>query len=56
VRQLCRELQIPPLRSYGVQEHDVPTLVAKAAQASSTKGNPIPLTADELQEMLTRAL
>jgi alcohol dehydrogenase class IV len=56
VRNLCRELQIPPLSSYGIQEQHVPTLVEKAATASSTKGNPIALTKDELREVLTRAL
>jgi len=56
VRQLCRDFQIPPLRSYGIEDKDVPTLVEKASQASSTKGNPISLTMDELQEVLTLAL
>ena len=56
VRQLCRELQIPPLSSYGIQERDVPTLVEKASKASSTKGNPLTLTMDELREVLTHAL
>jgi alcohol dehydrogenase class IV len=56
VRELCRELQIPPLSSYGIQEQDVPTLVEKASKASSTKSNPITLTTDELREVLTRAL
>jgi alcohol dehydrogenase class IV len=53
---LCRDLRIPPLGSYGIQDKDVPTLVEKGSQASSTKGNPIALTMDELQEILTRAL
>jgi alcohol dehydrogenase class IV len=56
VRQLCQELQIPPLSSYGIQERDVAILVEKASRASSTKGNPITLNADELHEVLTRAL
>jgi alcohol dehydrogenase class IV len=56
VRQLCRELQIPPLSSYGIQECHVPTLVEGASRASSTKGNPIALTPDELRELLTCAL
>jgi alcohol dehydrogenase class IV len=56
VRQLCQELQIPPLSSYGIQERDVPTLVEKASRASSTKGNPITLTRDELRQLLTSAL
>ena len=56
VRQLCGEFQIPPLSSYGVQRQDVPTLVEMASKASSTKGNPITLTTDELGEVLTSAL
>jgi alcohol dehydrogenase class IV len=34
----------------------VPILVEKASKASSTKGNPITLTMDELREVLTSAL
>jgi alcohol dehydrogenase class IV len=56
VRQLCQELQIPPLSSYGIQERDVPILVEKASSASSTKGNPLTLTMDELRELLVCAL
>ena len=56
VHQLCRELQIPSLSSYGIQEGDVPTLVEKASKASSMKGNPLNLTTDELREVLTLAL
>jgi len=56
VRQLCRDFQIPPLSSYGIEDKDVSTLVEKASQASSTKGNPISLTTDELQEVLTLAM
>jgi alcohol dehydrogenase class IV len=56
VHLLCRELQIPPLSSYGIQEQDVPSLVEKASRASSTKGNPITPTLDELREVLSGAL
>ena len=56
VSRLCRELEIPPLATYGVRPEDVAALVEKAAQASSMKGNPIALTPDELAEVLTRAL
>jgi alcohol dehydrogenase class IV len=56
VGHLCRELQIPPLSLYGIQEQDVPTLVEKASRASSTKGNPITLTTEELREIITCAL
>jgi alcohol dehydrogenase class IV len=56
VRRLCQELQVPPLRSYGIQEEHVPILVDKASKASSTKGNPIQLKPDELREVLCAAL
>jgi alcohol dehydrogenase class IV len=56
VTQLCADLGIPPLRTYGVTAAALPELAAKAAQASSMKGNPIALTAEELHEILTRAL
>jgi alcohol dehydrogenase class IV len=56
VQALTTELRIPPLGAYGVREEDVPGLVEKTAVASSTKANPIPLTRDELTEILFRAL
>ncbi len=55
VRDICRELEIPPLEAYGMGAPDVPTLVAEAAKASSMKGNPLVLTPEELAEILTRA-
>jgi len=56
VRGLCRQLEIPPLRSYGIRRQHVPVLVENAARASSMKSNPIALTPEELREVLTRAL
>ena len=56
VSELCRELGTLPLRSYGIGEADVPILVEKASRASSMKGNPIVLTADELREILIGSL
>jgi alcohol dehydrogenase class IV len=56
VEHLVREFAIPPLGAYGIRESDVPALVEKAAQASSMKANPIQLTADELADVLLRAL
>jgi alcohol dehydrogenase class IV len=56
VAELCREIEVPPLRQYGVQERDVPALVEKAARASSMKGNPIVLENAELREILERAI
>ncbi|HXA49730.1 MAG TPA: iron-containing alcohol dehydrogenase, partial [Candidatus Acidoferrum sp.] len=56
IAELCTHLEIPPLRTYGIGESDVPVLVEKAAQASSMKGNPVALSRQELHEILSRAL
>ncbi len=55
-REICQELEIPPLKAYGIGEQDVPILIAEAAKASSMKGNPLALTPEELGEVLTRAV
>jgi len=56
VGELCQALQVPSLAAYGVKEEDFPLLIEKAAVSSSMKGNPIVLTADEMSEILARAL
>ena len=56
VRGLCAELQVPPLRSWGVSEGDVHGVVVNTARASSTQANPIALTGDELLAILHAAL
>jgi alcohol dehydrogenase class IV len=56
VRELVAELGIPGLHAYGIGSEHVAELVEKAAQASSMKANPLPLTSDELTEILLRAL
>jgi alcohol dehydrogenase class IV len=53
---LCRDLDIPSLRAYGIGEKHAAGLVEKAARSSSMKGNPITLTAGELHEIIARAL
>jgi alcohol dehydrogenase class IV len=55
VEHLCADLRIPPLRQYGIATHDFPALIEKAAKASSMKANPIPLTSDEMRQILDRA-
>jgi len=55
-REICQEFEIPPLQAYGMSEQDVPALVAAAAKASSMKGNPLPLTPEELGETLLRSM
>lgn len=56
VEQLCRRLEIPPLRTWGIGPEAVESLVANAAQASSMKANPVPLSREEMEEVLRRAL
>ncbi len=56
VRALVRQLDIPPLRTYGIRENDIPDLCAKAERAGSMKANPLPLTQDELSDVLRAAL
>ncbi len=55
-RQLLVDLGVQPLSAYGITDADVPAIVEKAAVASSMQGNPIPLTTDELTEILISAL
>jgi alcohol dehydrogenase class IV len=56
VQKLVAELPIPQLGAYGLREEHVANIVAKAANASSMKANPIVLTADELAQTLRLAL
>jgi alcohol dehydrogenase class IV len=53
---LCHQLSIAPLRAHGLERQQISALVDKAARANSMKGNPIPLTPEELTEMAERAL
>lgn len=55
VRGLCAELDIPPLRTWGIAQADLPEVVEKAAGASSMKANPLPLMTDELLAAVTAA-
>jgi alcohol dehydrogenase class IV len=56
VRELCLMLNIAPLSDFGLSEKDFDTLVEKAAQSSSMKGNPIELMPDELRAILRQAM
>lgn len=56
VRETCEMLKIPPLRAWGVRGEHIPDLVHRALQASSMKGNPLPLTSEELTHILQQAI
>ena len=49
---LVQRLAIRRLSEHGLTQDRIPDLVAKAAQASSMKANPIPLTAGELRQVM----
>ena len=55
VGQLVADLGIPKLSAYGLTAEAVPEVVAKAAQASSMKPNPVVLTTGELTAVLEAA-
>jgi alcohol dehydrogenase class IV len=56
VAALCRALEVPGLARYGMTADRIPELVGKARAASSMKGNPLPLTDDELTEIARASL
>ncbi len=56
VQNVCSRLKLPPLADYKITVADIPLLVEKAQAASSMKGNPIQLSAEELVKILRQAL
>jgi len=52
LEEACAILAIPPLRSFGLQASEFHEVVKRAQQASSMKGNPLPLTNEEVTEIL----
>jgi alcohol dehydrogenase class IV len=55
-RDICAELEIPPLAVYGVSEQDVAGLIEEGARTSSMKGNPLVLTPEELRDVLLQSM
>lgn len=56
VARICRQLEIPPLRTYGLTEAHLASIIENAEKASSMKANPIVLTSAELRDVLSHAL
>jgi alcohol dehydrogenase class IV len=52
VQDLCQTLSVPSLTEFGLAEKDFVDIVSKTESASSTKGNPIVLTTQELIDIL----
>jgi len=55
LRALCRDLQVQKLGALGIQRESFFELCEKAMNSNSMKGNPLPLTASQLNEILERA-
>jgi alcohol dehydrogenase class IV len=56
INDLSMQMFVPGLEDFGITESDFPSIVEKARNASSMKGNPIVLTDAELTEILTDSL
>ncbi|MCX8023773.1 MAG: iron-containing alcohol dehydrogenase [Thermanaerothrix sp.] len=56
LEQAIREFKIPNLSAYGMTHQHIPVIVERGLRASSMKGNPVPLTPDELVAILEAAL
>jgi alcohol dehydrogenase class IV len=56
IQALCRELQIPSLKDFGMSAGDADEIVAKAARASSMKANPVVLSKEELKAVYLHSL
>jgi alcohol dehydrogenase class IV len=53
---LVDRLNIPPLRTYGLAQADIPEVVEKSGHSSSMRGNPVQLSPNELAEILLQAV
>jgi len=56
IKETCMQMHVPGLSDFGITESDLPSIVEKGKQASSMKGNPLPLRDEELAGILTRSL
>ena len=53
---LAQEMGIPGLAAFGIEEKDFPAIIEKSKNSSSMKGNPVPLTGDQLHRILKMSL
>jgi alcohol dehydrogenase class IV len=51
----CERFALPPLSAYGFSDRHAADLIAKSLKSSSMRGNPIDLTAAELESVLNRS-
>jgi len=56
LQQLCAELKVPGLRTYGMTEARFAEAVQKGQKSSSMKGNPVALTEAHMEDILRRSM
>jgi alcohol dehydrogenase class IV len=56
IRSLTVTFRIPPLSQFGLRIEDFPVLAEKASQASSMKGNPVPLGVGDIIQILSKTI
>jgi alcohol dehydrogenase class IV len=56
IKNICMEMKIPPLKEFGLTESSIPEIVQRAKKSSSTKGNPVELTDEDLTQILKLAM
>ena len=56
IKNICGEMHIPALKDFGLTESNIAEIVQQAKKSSSTKGNPVQLTDEELTQVLQRAM
>ncbi|MBN2351953.1 MAG: iron-containing alcohol dehydrogenase [Spirochaetales bacterium] len=52
IKELCGRLAVPSLSTLGLKRNDVSLLIEKAQKASSMKGNPVLLSAREIEKII----
>jgi alcohol dehydrogenase class IV len=55
-KEIGADLKVPDLSAYGLKRVDLPLLVEKASVSSSMQGNPVKLTSNEIEEIITLSL
>jgi len=48
-------LNVRPLKAYGLTDAELPGLVERSKSTSSMKANPVPLTDEEIRQIIVRS-
>ena len=55
LKDLGRDLNIPPLTNFGLGRDQIPNLVTRSLKASSMRTNPVSLTEIELRDIIEKS-